>query len=267
MRILVLTMWILGGSSMAQWCPPQPLPMDVHVLLDSVEGTVPELPDLARTLQGQELLSLLENEVAFDQIWPILQAVYDLKPTTALDIATASGSQRDEFVATLASTLASTIDSYAVLVRDQPSNEWLAIGMYTSSPLLERLRVVRLPESARSAQRETLLTLLATCHHRADTWIEVPAESLSTVLQQQHDGFMLTSVRTYASTNEVRWVPLPGFLDAISFRHPATRDATAFSAWFTSTSLSFFDIAPLLTSVNSNVEGRELFQALGELFR
>ena len=127
-------------------------------------------------------------------------------------------------------------------------------AVHWNSPLVPRLRVVRLPEDrVRPGNRDDVLDLLGTCAVAVDEWVSAPEPVVATFLRDHLETFMLVTARDASGAAVERWVPPERMLDALRFEDPVTEDLSAFDAWFAGEGPGILAVTRLLPSLRSSL--------------
>ena len=261
---------VASGATAAWACalPAQPSLVDALV---SIEGRLPALPELAASDAARLLLQRPLQHAAAPSVALEIAAseVYGV-PWPAEDVENAEGDAPPPAIAEWARTASRSVSAYGVFVRDRSLGAIVAAGTYWASPLLDRLEVRRLdgpwPGSMPNAR---LLATAGSCQVQARTWLELPIELLTemTTLDEStaDDAYVYLVVTLPGGEPARRWIGLDELVAAVTFDHPATRDAVAFHAWFAGPTVDPVTLARALPRVRSNLGPRALWGLVQDL--
>jgi hypothetical protein len=164
---------------------------------------------------------------------------------------------------------AGSVRAYGLFVRDEPSGRIVAAGTYWASPLLPRLRVVRL-EAHVDADRPdaALLRAVSGCVVPVREWIVIPAGLLASTLQEDADADVLLAAPSRRGGPPLRrWLRGDDLLEAVTFQHIATADLDAFSAWFAGEGPGPMALTRALPQLRSSLGPRDLWALLRDVRR
>jgi len=259
--------FVMAGWPAAAAQPSCDMPVgastSLHALLTRIEGHVPLRPELGESDQATDLLGMMHASLPLGDELAVAQRVYGVKPPNL------EGDER-QIEAALQSwsrTLARQIQAHGVLLRDSRTGAIRAVAAYASSPLLERLRVVRLDPELAFAPHEAILAHLDTCFVQVDTWIEIPTHVVEALLAEHEEGYLYAAVTTLDGEEAGRWVDLRYLIDVVTFEHVSTEDAVTFSAWFAGNGVSPLRLARVLPEVRSNVTPTRLLEVVTGILR
>ncbi|MDZ7707663.1 MAG: hypothetical protein U5J97_07165 [Trueperaceae bacterium] len=236
--------------------------------LASIEGPLPALPELAASDPARTLLQDPSRRSEGDAVDPEIAAgqVYGVPwPAVAEDHAPTA-----QAVAAWAQAASRSVSAYGVFVHDRSLGAIVAAGTYWTSPLVDRLEVTRLAAPWPGAMPNArLLATSGSCRVTVRTWLELPVELVEemTALDDETDA----SASVYLVANVPggdparSWIDLDELLDAVTFDHPATRDATSFYLWFVGPSANPVTLARALPRVRSNLGPRALWGLVQDL--
>ncbi|MDZ7800689.1 MAG: hypothetical protein U5K81_07850 [Trueperaceae bacterium] len=157
---------------------------------------------------------------------------------------------------------AERVRPYAILVEEEGDEGRLAfLGAYWTSPVIDRLRVVRPPGDGSVATTPgAILDALETCAVEVEEWI-VGGPALARRLLSASDGPTMLVVGRRQEGGMVRaWIGPDEVLAALQFEHPATRELTSFSAWFSGSGPGPVALARALPGVRSSMGPRALLR-------
>ncbi len=235
----------------------------LHALLTRIEGHVPLRPELGESDQATDLLGMMHASLPLGDELAVAQRVYGVKPP----ILEGDERQIEAALQSWSLTLARQVQAHGVLLRDSRTGAIRAVAAYASSPLLERLRVVRLDPELAFAPYEAILAHLDTCFVQVDTWIEIPTHVVESLLAEHEEGYLYAAVTTLDGEEAGRWVDLRHLIDVVTFEHVSTEDAVTFSAWFAGNGVSPLRLARVLPEVRSNVTPTRLLEVVTGILR
>lgn len=115
----------------------------------------------------------------------------------------------------------------------------VAVGAYWSTPVFERIRLVRVTQSVRASgpsdAAQHLASWVSTCAVEVTEWIEVPEELARELVHASTDTWMLAFGSRDGVGSEAwsTWIPTDRIGDALRFDHPGIpRDLEGYSATF-----------------------------------
>ncbi len=265
---------LASSSAAASSCalPAEPTVLDA---LASVEGPLPALPELAASDPARVLLQRSSRRVEGEDVVAV-DAEIAASDVYGVPWPTAAGNESDrsptaQAVAAWAEAASRSVSAYGVFVHDRSLGAIVAAGTYWTSPLLDRLEVTRLTAPWPGAMPNArLLAASGSCRVDVRTWLELPVELVEQMTALDDDeADASTSVYLVANVpgrDPARsWIDLDELLDAVTFDHPATRDATSFYAWFVGPSANPVTLARALPRVRSNLGPRALWGLVQDL--
>lgn len=224
------------------------LPAAIH----GIEAGLPPAPEVAGTSDAKTVLEALAGESVSDaELFHAAGRVYG-EPVHAEADGTA--------LAAWASHAASDVHAYGLFVRDD-GGRLVAAGSYWLSPLVERLRVVRMDRGTGARlPDELLLDAVGSCLVQVRDWIEVPIRVLDDLLEATPDvQVYLVADGDSGDTVQRHWIAADELLAAATFAHPTTADLTAFSAWFVGAGPGPVALGRALPRVRSSLGPRDLW--------
>ena len=262
---------VATGATAAWACTLPPRPGLVDALV-SVEGRLPALPELAVSDAARVLLQrpLDRGEPSSAGLEIAASEVYGVPWPAAGPQQAQDDVARAADVADWARAASRSVSAYGVFVRDSALGAIVATGTYWTSPLLDRLEVRRLdgpwPGSMPNAR---LLAAAGSCQVPARTWLELPielVEEMTTPDERAGDEAYVYLVANVPGGEPARrWIGLDELPAAVTFDHPATRDAVAFHAWFAGPTVDPVTLARALPRVRSNLGPRALWGLVQDL--
>lgn len=270
---LAAVVLLMMGGAMA--CQPASTPGDRFTeTLAALEPDLAEAAALRLDADAREVLVDLESlrslqdaeRDVVDPPWEALARAYD----TPWPAAVLEGEGPDEAALQhWRATAAERVRPYAILVEDDGrAGELAFLGAYWTSPLSDRLRVVRPPRGATVGRAPgAILDALETCAVEVQEWIIGDASLAQRLLSRESGSPSMFVAGWREETNRVvrTWVAPEDVLDALRFDHPATRDLPSFSAWFTGSGPGPVAVARAMPGVRSSMGPRALFRLLRDI--
>jgi hypothetical protein len=165
------------------------------------------------------------------------------------------------------------VEAVGIAVRTSlPDGKIVAVGAYWSTPVMERLRVVRVDELVhRQATiddaRATYLATLSTCAVTVDRWIEMSEATARSFLRPDETSWMFSfGPASDAATMWSRWIPGPRIESALAFDDRGVNDEASYSALFAGRTPGVMSVLASLTTVRSSMTVQELAAFVRGLF-
>lgn len=155
-----------------------------------------------------------------------------------------------------------------------PDGDIVAVGAYWSTPIMERLRVVRIDPSSvevhgrdLDAARSAYLSTLSTCAVDVDEWIELSEATARTFVRNDAESWMFSFGPAYAASSMwSQWIPGPRIESALAFEDRGLRAETSYSALFAGRTPGLMSVLASLTTVRSSMTVQELATFVRDLF-
>ena len=263
---------LFASAATVAWACTLPLQPSLTDALIAIEGRLPALPELAVSEAARRLLQrpLDRCEGSSAGLAIAASEVYGVPwPATVGQEAQGDAAAAAD-VADWVRSASGSVSAYGVFVRDRSLGAIVAAGTYWTSPLLDRLEVRKLEGPWPGSMPNTrLLASAGSCQVRARTWLELPielVEEMTTADERADDEAYVYLVANVPGGEPARrWIGVDELVAAVTFDHPATRDAVSFHAWFAGPTIDPVALARALPRVRSNLGPRALWGLVQDL--
>jgi hypothetical protein len=256
--VVLISLAAAFGVAHGDTCPDAP-PADWRTALTRLEPGLVAMPELAESEDGRRVLRALGGAGDETAALAALARLYDAPIWSGTPSPWAGWTNR----------AARQVAAYGLFVRDEGSGTIVAAGAYWASPLLPRLHVVRLDRPVDVARPDDrLMARVGGCALRVDEWIEIPAELLLRTIREDAEASVLLAAPSEEAGPPIRlWLRGEDLLEAVTFRHIATFDLDAFSAWFAGEGPGPVALTRALPQLRSSLGPRDLWALLRDVRR
>jgi len=260
-HVLVLACACLLGAiglAHADACPDAP-PADWRSALSRLEPGLVAMPELAEGEDARHVLRALGGVGDETAAVAALARLYEAPIWSGVPAPWAAWTNR----------AARQVTPYGLFVRDEAAGTIVAAGAYWASPLLPRLHVVRLDEPVDVPRPDArLLATVGGCAGAVREWIEVPADLLSRLVREHAEANVLLAAPAERDGPPLRrWLRIEDLLEAVTFRHIATFELDAFTAWFAGEGPGPVALTRALPQLSSSLGPRDLWALLRDVRR